>query len=56
MILAEIGALPFQIHVLADDLHDVGGVADLFDYFVGNHFDSATRSTIPMGIISAPPR
>jgi hypothetical protein len=67
---AEIGTLAFEVHVLADDLHNVGGVANLLDSFVGNHFDSTTRSlnqsrdtldflvrlTTMAGIISDPPR
>src|SRR5438094_10670743 len=42
-----IGALPLEVHVLADHLDDVGGVAHLFDYFVRYHPISATVTPVP---------
>ena len=35
-----VGAHATEIHVLADDLHDIGGVAYAFDVFVRNHRQS----------------
>src|SRR5450756_689023 len=53
---AEVGALALEVHVFADDLHDVGGIAYLLDHFVGYHFGSAMGATTSSGITSAPPR
>src|SRR5256885_1639808 len=44
---AEIGARSLEIHVLADNLYDVGSVANLVDDFVGNHLSSTTVTPAP---------
>ena len=46
---AIVRAGPLQVHGLADDRHDVGGVADLLDHFVRNAhgLSSATVAPVP---------
>src|SRR4029079_1380084 len=44
---AEVGARPFEVHVLADDLDDIGGVADLVDDLVGYHLSSPPVTPAP---------
>src|SRR5207244_6740190 len=44
---AEVGDDALDVHVLADDLDDVGGVTDLVDDVVGYHLSSTTVTPAP---------
>lgn len=46
---AKVGTLALEVHVFADDLHDVGGIADLLDDLVGYHFSTTTSSMLSSG-------